>query len=111
MRPSAIVIQALIAAAILFAIARRVVPAARPAAVLPVVLATCLLTSLPWHVAQLMPDAFAGVLVLLAWLAASRDFDKPGTLVLWLAAAFLTLAHYTYLGLFAATACVTLLAA
>jgi hypothetical protein len=105
----AILIQALIASAIQFATARRVVPAARPVTVLLVVLAMCLLTSLPWHVAQLMPDAFAGVLVLLAWLAASRDFDRPGTLLLWLAAAFLTLAHYTYLGLFAAAASCTLL--
>ena len=107
----AIVIQALIVAAILFAIARRMAPAARPATVLLVVLATCLVTSLPWHVAQLMPDAFAGGLVLLTWLAASRDFDRPGTLLFWLAAAFLTLAHYTYLGLFAAAACCTLLGA
>ena len=107
----AILVQALIAAAILFATARRVVPAARPVTVLLVVVAMCIVASLPWHVAQLMPDAFAGVLVLLAWLAASRDFDRPGTLLLWLAAAFLTLAHYTYLGLFAAAACCTLPAA
>ncbi len=47
--------------------------------------------------------------MLLAWLAASRDFERPGTALLWLAAAFLALTHYTYLGLFGAAAASTLL--
>ncbi|MCL6730178.1 hypothetical protein [Sphingomonas hankyongi] len=56
-----------------------------------------------------MPDAFAGALVLLTWLAASRDFDRPGTALLWLATAFMALTHYTFLGVAAVAAVTTIL--
>lgn len=59
--------------------------------------ATVLLTSLPWHAGQLMPDAFTGALVLLAILAATRDPTASGVPLLWLAAAALALTHYTHL--------------
>ena len=100
----AVLIQAAIVAAILFAVFRRLAPRARPAVALLSIVLACAFTSLPWHAAQLMPDAFAGPLILLTWLAASRELDRPGSLLLWLASAFLALTHYTYLGLFAAAA-------
>ncbi len=100
--------QAAIVAGILIAVARKMAPAALPAAVGGMILATALLTSLPWHSAQLMPDAFTGVLILCVWLAASRDISASGTPLLWLFAAVLALTHYTHLPLMAAVGIATL---
>jgi hypothetical protein len=65
-------------------------------------LALCLLTTLPWHAAQLMPDAFTGVLILLAWLLASNHVSDHGLPLMWIGAAALMLAHYTHLVIFPA---------
>lgn len=97
----AAVLQVTIIAALLFAVARRVAPAAKPLALIAAITVTCLLSSLPWHAAQLIPDAFTGVLVLTVWLAASRESGAPGTALIWLAAAVLGLMHYTHIGLMA----------
>jgi hypothetical protein len=67
-------------------------------------LAVTLLTSLPWHAGQLMPDAFTGPLVLLASLAATRAPSAPGAPLLWLGALVLALTHYTHVVLLAAVA-------
>lgn len=103
-----IVTQAAIIAGILIAVARRLAPAALPTTIGGTILATALLTSLPWHAAQLMPDAFTGVLVLCVWLAASRDISESGTPLLWLVTAALALTHYTHLPLMAAVGVATL---
>jgi len=103
-----VLIQCGIISAILISTARRVAPSASHFQILIAILAACLLTSLPWHSAQLMPDAFAGPLVLLTWVAATRDLHRPGTALLWLATGFLTLLHYTFIGIAACTAITTL---
>ncbi|MGH6782357.1 MAG: hypothetical protein ACREB5_09655, partial [Sphingomonadaceae bacterium] len=53
-------------------------------------------TALPWHAGQVMPDAFTGAVVLLAWAAASRAPGADGTLLLWTFAALLATTHYTH---------------
>ena len=65
-------------------------------------------TTLPWHAAQLMPDAFSGICVLAVWLACNRDPDEPGTPLLWLTAYLTALTHYTHLVLLLATGATTL---
>jgi hypothetical protein len=67
-----------------------------------------LLTALPWHAGQFMPDALTGILVLLVWSAASRAPGESGNLLLWAAILLLTLTHYTHLPLLLATAAITL---
>jgi hypothetical protein len=67
------------------------------------------LTSLSLHATQLMPDAFTGALILLAWLAASRNVAYSGTPLIWLATAVLALVHYTHVGLIAVAVVATLL--
>jgi hypothetical protein len=54
-----------------------------------------------------MPDAFAGPMVLVTWMAASRDLNRTGTPLLWLAAAAMALLHYTFLGIMPAVALAT----
>ncbi|HVQ08530.1 MAG TPA: hypothetical protein VMS43_08845 [Allosphingosinicella sp.] len=68
-----------------------------------------LLTALPWHSGQLMPDALTGMLVLLVWLAASRAPGRSGNLLLWTAIVVAALTHYTHLPLLLAAAAATLL--
>lgn len=104
----AIFLQGILIAGVLLFVARRIAPDSRPIAVVVPMLAIVLLTSLPWHVSQLMPDAMTGGLVLLAWLAASRNLTAPGAALLWLAAGLLALLHYTHLVLFAVTVAATL---
>lgn len=103
-----IAVQAAIVGAILIMIARRLAPTASPVGVGGAILAAALLTSLPWHAAQLMPDAFTGVLILTLWMAASRDVGAPGTPLLWLLTVVLALTHYTHLPLMAAVGIATL---
>lgn len=69
-----------------------------------------LLTALPWHAGQFMPDALTGILVLLVWLAASREPGESGNLLLWTAIVLLTLTHYTHLPLLLFAAAATLIA-
>ncbi len=106
----AVSIQAAIVSAILILAARRIALKADSKAIYASIAATALFTSLPWHAAQLMPDAFTGPLILLAWLAASRSAGAPGTALLWLATALLTLMHYTHLGIAATCIGITLAA-
>ena len=93
--------QCAVVALILLLFARRVAPKATPTALVLLIGASALFTSLPWHAAQLMPDAYTAVLILTVWLAASRNLDEPGTLLLWLLAALLALTHYTHFVLLA----------
>lgn len=104
-------VQLLAIAAILIAATRRVWPHGGAAASVGIVAMVALLSSLPWHAAQLMPDAFAGPLVLVTWLAASRNVAEPGTPLLWLAAVLMALFHFTYLAIAPAVALITLAAA
>jgi hypothetical protein len=89
---------------------RRAVPTISAPAILITLLGLAVLTSLPWHAAQLMPDAFTGVCVLTVWLACTRDPAEPGTPLLWLAACLTGLMHYTHVALILATGAGTLLA-
>jgi hypothetical protein len=116
LRPSAtvlglwivIAVQCAVVAGILLGAARKMAPTASPLAVCELMIATVFLTSLPWHAAQLMPDAFTGVLILCVWLAASRDLGASGTPLLWLLTIILALTHYTHLPLMVAVGLVTI---
>ncbi len=98
----AVALQAALIAAILLIAVRRIAPRLPLTAVALPMLAIILVTSLPWHVSQLMPDAMTGGLVLLVWVATSSELKAPGTALSWLGAGFLALVHYTHLGLFIA---------
>lgn len=93
----AIIVQAALVAACLWAAARALRLHATKA--LAVVAAAAALTSLPWHAGQFMPDAFTGVVLLTAWLASTRDPADDGALLLWLAAILAALMHYTHMPL------------
>ena len=95
--------SAAVAAAVLLVI-HRSVPEVRPLVALALILLLASVTSLPWHTSQLMPDALAGMTVLLVWLACWRDPSQPGTPLLWLAAYAVALMHYTFVPLIFATA-------
>lgn len=88
--------QILIVAAVLAAALRTALSGR--SGTLPILIGTAvvLLTSLPWHAAQIMPDAFTGAIVLLAWLAASRAPSANGAALLWALAAALATTHYTH---------------
>lgn len=73
-------------------------------------LATTLFSSLPWHAAQFMPDAFTGPLVLLACLTSTRSPSASGAALLWLGALVLALTHYTHVVVLAAAATAAVLA-
>ena len=64
-----------------------------------VLIFTLTLTSVAFHAAQFMPDAFTGAAVLVTWLAARRDPTEHGTPLLWAAVSGLALMHYTHLPL------------
>ena len=98
----AVALQSALIAAILLIAIRRIAPHLSSAAIALPMLAIILLTSLPWHVSQMMPDAMTGGLILLVWIAASSDLKAPGSALSWLGAGLLTLFHYTHLGLFIA---------
>ncbi len=66
--------------------------------------AAILVTALPWHAAQIMPDAYTGPVVLLAALAASRAPTAPQAPLLWLATLLLAMTHYTHVVLAGAAA-------
>lgn len=105
-----VTVQALLIAAVLLLTIRRIRPTGSAAGALVVILPVALLTALPWHAGQLMPDAMTGILVLVIWLAASRDLRTPGTALLWLGAGMLALVHYTHIGLMIAVTAAILVA-
>jgi len=92
----ALAAQLLVVAAVLVVALRFALPGSGARRSLPWILPVVLLTSLPWHAAQIMPDAFTGAVVLLAWLAASRDPADDGAALLWTCAALLATTHYTH---------------
>jgi hypothetical protein len=104
----AVAVQALAVALVLWAVAGRLDAQGsgrwrRLAWIAP----AALLTALPWHAGQFMPDALTGILVLLVWLAVSREPGESGTLLLWTAIVLLALTHYTHLPLLLAAAAAT----
>jgi hypothetical protein len=101
-------LQALIVAGALRLAQRRLMPSLGHGIALLWIGTIALLTSLPWHAAQVMPDAFSGVLVLLSWLAASRAAGEKGVRILWLWVFLLALTHYTHLILFLCAAAATI---
>lgn len=105
-----IVVQSAAVALCLLLALGRLAPSASSKARLAIVLLLAVGTSLPWHASQLMPDAFTGPTVLLAWLASTRNPSEAGSPLLWFAAFLATLTHYTHLPLFVLTVAVTLLA-
>ena len=60
-----VIFQAGVVALVLAAVARRVVPSATGGLLTGLTAALVLLTSLPWHAGQVMPDAFTGPVILL----------------------------------------------
>lgn len=107
---AAILHQAVAIAAIMLAVSRAVAPSARLRSHALILILVATLTTLPWHAAQIMPDAFTGALVLLLWLVLQREPTDPGAPILWLCVAALTLLHYTHL-LIAVAVSVAVLAA
>lgn len=105
-----IVLQSIVIVCVLVLVVRTLAPRLSPGKAAAVILAIVMLTSLPWHAVQLMPDAFTGVLVVMVWLAASRKVGAAGTALLWLGAGLLAVVHYTHLGLLLAVAVATLTA-
>ena len=94
-------VQAGLIALTLILALRRIAPEASLKLQLACLMAVATLTSLPWHSAQLMPDAFTGPLVLLTWLACSHDPAEPEGSSYWYAAAAAGLVHVTHVGLLA----------
>jgi hypothetical protein len=88
--------QAFAIALVLVAVLRRVWPGASPMAAFALTAAVALTTTLSWHASQLLPDAFTGAVILLAWLAASRNLGERGAPLLWLATGAITLLHFTH---------------
>jgi hypothetical protein len=99
-----LVAQVAFVAAVVCLSARRLIPNLSSFLQLAIILSMAIATSLPWHAAQLMPDVFAGVTVLLLWLASTRNPTESGVPLLWLCAFAAALMHYTYVPLFAAAA-------
>ena len=104
----AIAFQAALISIVLLAAARRLLPSAKPLPAFAIIAAVAMLTSLSWHASQLLPDAFTGALILLAWLAASRQSTRAGTPLIWFAAGVLALVHFTHVGLLVAGSAATL---
>lgn len=100
----AIFAQAFAVAAVLIGAARALIPETSITLQALWMIPVALLTALPWHAGQFMPDAFTGPLVLLIWMAALRDPGEDGASMLWLAAVAAALTHYTHLILLAVVA-------
>ena len=99
-----LVVQAAAIAGVLILVIREMIPRSRVGNLLAIIAFLAVATSLPWHSAQLMPDAFTGISALLVWLAVLRDPTEPGMPLLWLAAVLAGLMHYTHLVLVPAVA-------
>lgn len=106
----AIAAQALVVALVLWAAASHLDPEGSRRGRLAWLAPVALLTALPWHAGQFMPDALTGILILLVWLAVSREPGRSGTLLLWAAIVVLALTHHTHLPLLLAAAAAALLA-
>lgn len=104
-----IFVQCLVVATLIVAVTRRTLPNVSLGRSLPFFAALTLATSVAWHTGQYMPDAFTGALVLVAWLAASRDPADDYAPTFWLAATILALVHYTHIPLLAVVAVVTII--
>lgn len=102
---AAVTVQCLLVATVVAAVAKHIAPRRGRVALV----AAVLVTPAAFHVAQLMPDAFTGIAVLLAWLAGRRDLSEDGTVLLWIAVSAVALPHYTHLALVAAAAAATLI--
>jgi hypothetical protein len=105
----AVALQATLIATAILLVLRKMTPELSPAKAVAVVAALAVLTSLPWHSTQLMPDAFSGVCVLAVWLACQKDPSDNGSPSLWFAAYIAGLMHYTHLVVIVAAATATLL--
>lgn len=99
-----LILQAAIIAAVLLSACRQLIPGGSRLLPALVVAALAAVTSLPWHSAQLMPDAFTGPLVLLTFIAVTRDPLAPGSPLMWLGVTFLVLLHWTHSGIMLAAA-------
>jgi hypothetical protein len=102
-------VQAAIIATALVLAVRHIAPQASAKLQFVCLAAVAILTSLPWHAGQLMPDAFTGPLLLLTWLACSRDPAAPHGSSLWYAIGAAGLLHVTHVGVVALAAAGTLL--
>jgi hypothetical protein len=100
----AVALQAALIATAILLVLRKMTPELSPAKAVAVVVALAVLTSLPWHSSQLMPDAFSGVCVLAVWLACQKDPSDNGSPSLWFAAYIAGLMHFTHLALIVAAA-------
>jgi hypothetical protein len=100
--------QAALIATVISLLARRLLPHTELMNLMPLWFALVACTSVAWHVGQFMPDAFTGAVVLVAWLAASRDASAPGTLTLWAMATVMALMHYTHIPLLLVVALITI---
>jgi hypothetical protein len=67
-----------------------------------------LFTTAPWHVSQLMPDAYAATVILLGWYLASRNPNEAGVPLIWLGAVLAMLTHSTFPVLMVAAFCFAL---
>lgn len=83
--------------AVLLMTMRAMVPQLSKCGQLAIIAGLAIATTLPWHSAQLMPDALTGICVLLTWLAVSRDPVSPGTPSVWLATVVTGIMHFTHL--------------
>jgi hypothetical protein len=101
----ALVPQVLVTSCILAAVASAA-DARRWAWLLPMALFA---TPAPWHASQIMPDAYAGGVVLIGWICAHRRAAAPGSPLLWFAASLLCLMHSTYPALLVASVAASLL--
>lgn len=105
----ALAVQAAAVATVLWIAARKLAgPGIRSP--LTVCIVATLVTALPWHAGQIMPDAYTGPVVLLATLAASKAPTAPGASLLWLGALLLALTHYTHVVLIGAAAAAAIVA-
>ena len=101
-------LQLCLISACMLLLMKRLLPEAPVATSVSLIICVAAVSNLPWHAAQLMPDAFAGPLVIVTWIAASRDTQLSATPFLWFAAAAMALLHYTFLALMPTVALVTL---
>lgn len=94
-----IVAQAVIAASVLLATMRLFLPRLPPLVLVPVTLVLTVGTSLPWFVSQLMPDLFAGLLVLTlaTLLMVPSRLSPAGQVLAILFAAFCITLHLSLL--------------
>ncbi|MCW3798780.1 hypothetical protein OMW55_13275 [Sphingomonas sp. BN140010] len=92
-----IALQAVLTAVILVLVLKSLIPDFSTRQLLALGALMIIGTALPWQAAQLMPDAFTGLVVLTAWLAMSRSPTAPGVPLLWLTVCILAVTHVTHL--------------